>query len=336
MGCYFTRASKLAGLEDIAPERDDLMARMRAVSIDPGALRCPEMTVDFGALCALLGDCAQAWNMPDLGLRMARRQGIEVLGPVALIARMERSVRSAVKAINSNLVIHSNVVSVFLEEAPDSDAASIIIDLRSDAPNSRESVELILAQAKMVLEAIAETNVPLLEASFRHGRAASAKAVSAYFECPILYGADRNAISFGKAVLDRPLQRRDLAFHGLITRYLATARAEVVENLLEDVRSEVARQMELGICSLENVARSLRLSPRSLQRRLKDHGTAFGDVVGAWRRARALLLVTHTHLPLSKIAEMVGHSEQSTFSRAFRRWFGETPLQCRAGKTRTP
>ena len=187
-----------------------------------------------------------------------------------------------------------------------------------------------MAQAKLILDAVAEGPVPLVEVSFRHERGESARAVAAYFGCPVRYGAERIALCFDRAVLDRPIERTDLAFHGIIKRYLTTARAEVAESVVDEARREVARLMELGTCTLENVARSLKLSPRSLQRQLKDEGATFGDLVDGWRRERALALVTHTRLPLSEVSEVLGYSEQSVFTKAFRRWYGGTPLRCRA------
>ena len=172
--------------------------------------------------------------------------------------------------------------------------------------------------------------MPLVEVSFRHDRGASARAVAAYFACPVRYGAERNALSFERGVLDRPIERSDLAYHPLIRRYLATARAELKAGFSDDVRAEIARQMELGNCTLESVARGLRMTPRSLQRRLQAEGLSFRDLIDEWRRARALALVAHTRLPLSEVSQALGYSEQSVFSTAFRRWYGGTPLRYRA------
>ena len=65
------------------------------------------------------------------------------------------------------------------------------------------------------------------------------------------------------------------------------------------MRAEIARQMELGHCSLDSVAQSLRMPPRSLQRRLRAEGLSLRELVDDWRRARALALVTNSRLPLS-------------------------------------
>jgi AraC-like DNA-binding protein len=84
--------------------------------------------------------------------------------------------------------------------------------------------------------------------------------------------------------------------------------------------------MEMGSCTLETAASSLRMEPRTLQRRLKEEGLFFRDLLDDWRRHRALDLVTRTRLPLAEIAAAVGYADQSVFTRAFQRWHGASPL----------
>jgi AraC-like DNA-binding protein len=330
-GRYYTRANKLGGLTQIAAERGmDLHDLMRQSGLDPEVLRHPEMAIDYGAFCELLRRCALAWDLPDIGLRMARHQQMDFLGPVALVTRMERTIRGALQAIIANLVIHANATVVVLEE--EADTASVILSQRHDAPKGRENTELVLAQGKLVLDTVAGAPVSLIEVAFVHEMGSSARAVAAHFRCPVLYGAERNALSFDRHILDRPIERSDLAYHPLIKRYLATARNEIEGALDEDVRAEIARQMELGHCTIESVAQRLRMPARSLQRRLQAEGTSFRDLVDEWRRTRALSLVTNTRLPLSEVSEVLGYSEQSVFTQAFRRWYGCSPLRYRSEK----
>ena len=303
---------------------------MQDVGLGPETLRNPEIAIEYGAFCELLRRCAIAWELPDIGLQMIRYQQIDFLGPVALVTRMERTVRGALQAIISNLVIHSNVTIAALEEAVGQDTASLLLNQRDDAPNSRENTELVMAQGKLVLDSVAGAPVPLVEAAFVHDKGRSARAVALHFGCPIRYGAERNGLSFQRALLDRRIEKSDLAYHALIKRYLTTARAEVESGLAETARAEVARQMDLGHCTLESVADSLRMPPRSLQRRLQAEGLSFRDLLDEWRRARALSLVTNTRLPLSEVSEALGYSEQSVFTQAFRRWYGGTPHRYRS------
>lgn len=328
MGRYFARASKLIGLEQIALQRGmNLTPHLKRVGIDPAVLRRPDAYVDYEAICRLLESCAAAWDLPDIGLRMARHQHIDILGPVALIARMERDVRSAMKEIIANLVVHSNVVVAVLDES--GDTASLTLDVRDNARHSTVFAELLLAEGRIVLDSVAGSTIDLLQVELRQTPGASARAIKGHFGCPVMHNAQRNTLVFDRAVLDRPIERADMAYHALIKRYLGTARAEVAGGLLEEARIEIARQMEVGVCSLDNVARGLRVSSRSLQRMLKDHETSFRDLLDEWRRDRALSLVTHTRLPLSEVSDALGYSEQSVFTQAFRRWYGSSPLRLR-------
>jgi AraC-like DNA-binding protein len=329
-GRYYTRASKLAGLVEIAAGRGaDIDVLMREVGLNPAVLRSPETAIDYGGFCELLRRCAIAWDLPDIGLRMIRYQQIDFLGPVALVTRMERTVRGALQAIIANLVIHANATVAAFEDETDGDTASLILNQRDDAPKGRENTELVMAQGKLVIDSIAGAPVALVEAAFVHAKGSSARAVEAHFSCPIRYGAEHNALTFGRALLDRRIEKTDVAYHALIKKYLTTARAEVEGGTPEEVRAEIARQMELGHCTLERVADSLRMPPRSLQRQLQREGLSFRDLLDEWRRARALSLITNTRLPLSEVSEALGYSEQSVFTQAFRRWYGGTPHRFR-------
>jgi AraC-like DNA-binding protein len=325
MSRYYTRATSLTGFRELAKERGaDLPAAMRAVGLDPGLLRRPDEQVDMTAFCELAERCAVAWDLPDLWQRLAPYQHLEILGPVALVTRMESDVRGALTAIIDNLVIHSNTLVCALEE--EGDAAAMVLDLHPLPCATRQYMLGALAVTKNVVEQAAGTSVDFIEASYREEERGARRAAEAWFGCPVRFEAERNALYFDRALLDRRLERSDTAYHAIIRRYLTTARQEVAGRPGDAVRAEVARQMELGTCTLESVARSLRLEPRSLQRRLKAERLAFRDLVDEWRRARALSLVTRTRLPLSQVSEAVGYADQSVFTRAFQRWYGDPPL----------
>src|SRR6202453_648001 len=181
-GRYYTRATKLAGLAEIAAERGaDLHGLMVEVGLDAAALRSPETAIDYAAFCELLWRCAMAWDLPDLGLRMACRQQIDFLGPVALVTRMERNVRGALQAIIANLVIHANATVAALEET--GDTATLVLNQRDDAPRGRENTELVMAQGKLVIDSIAGAPVPLIEAAIVHAKGGSARSVAIHLGC---------------------------------------------------------------------------------------------------------------------------------------------------------
>lgn len=328
MGAYYHRASSLQDLRALAREQcADLDAAMRRAGLSSSVLHQPDTRVDFTGLCALLDHCAGAWDMPDLALRLASHQNLDVLGPVGLVTRLAQDMRGAVTAITDNLDINSNAVIARLAE--EGDIATVVIDTLAQPPGVDHFILLSLGLARNLIEAIGGPPLDLIEVSLRQHADHLRPAAEAMFRCPIRFGAEQNALYFDAAILDRPIPRSDEAYRAIVERYFAATRLEISGSITETVRGEIARQMEFGNCTLDSLALRLRIEPRSLQRRLKQEGNSFRELMDDWRRTRAWSLVTQTRLPLSQISLALGLADQSVFTRAFQRWYGETPLAAR-------
>ncbi|MEL6198975.1 MAG: helix-turn-helix transcriptional regulator, partial [Pseudomonadota bacterium] len=110
---------------------------------------------------------------------------------------------------------------------------------------------------------------------------------------------------------------------------------ETLGDLIEDsalaqrVRLEVTQSLSDGVPTLSDVASSLDMSGRTLQRRLAEQGHAYQDLVDAARRELSERLLRDTDYALAEIAFLAGFSEQSAFTRAFKRWAGQTPRSFR-------
>jgi AraC-like DNA-binding protein len=87
--------------------------------------------------------------------------------------------------------------------------------------------------------------------------------------------------------------------------------------------------MRDGDPKLTRVAKKIAMSPRSLQRQLKEHGVDFKQLMDDTRRRFALNYLRDRRNTLTDVAFLLGYSELSAFNRAFRRWTGSAPLDCR-------
>jgi AraC-like DNA-binding protein len=96
------------------------------------------------------------------------------------------------------------------------------------------------------------------------------------------------------------------------------------------VRSSIRTKLPDGYPCLDQVAAGLQLSPSTIQRELAHEGIAYKDLVELTRRDLAFAYLKQRQLPLSEIAFLLGYSELSAFSRAMRRWTGESPRAVRA------
>ncbi len=92
-------------------------------------------------------------------------------------------------------------------------------------------------------------------------------------------------------------------------------------------------EVKEGRPSLQNVASTLAMSPRTLQRRLNDEGTSFSEILEAFRQQMATVLLEDDKLAVYEIAFLLGYSEPSTFHRAFRRWTDRSPREFRSSSS---
>ena len=125
----------------------------------------------------------------------------------------------------------------------------------------------------------------------------------------------------------------------VLERYMReiVARLPKDDSLIERARGTIAEQMRKSCGtrpSLEVTSKELHMSPRSVQRRLREHGTTHQDLVESVRRDMAERLVLDRRLSITEIAFLLGFEDVSGFRRAYERWTGTTPARAR-GRSRS-
>lgn len=168
---------------------------------------------------------------------------------------------------------------------------------------------------------------------FRHAARGDVSVYEDHFHCPVHFGSGRDALLVGEEALDAPNRLGDETVVGFFDRHLEQelALATSDDGLEQRVRRAVAGVLSDGVPTLSSIASELGVGGRTLQRRLANSGHSFQDVVDTARRDLARRLLRETDYSLAEIAFLTGFSEQSAFTRAFRRWEGQTPRSYRLG-----
>lgn len=96
------------------------------------------------------------------------------------------------------------------------------------------------------------------------------------------------------------------------------------------VRPLIAGHLAKGRVKVENVAQELNMSRHTLYKKLKEENLTFAALLEDVRREQALTYLRDRNRSLSEVAELLGFSELSAFSRAFKRWMGKSPAEFRA------
>lgn len=161
--------------------------------------------------------------------------------------------------------------------------------------------------------------------------AAEREQYEAFFACPVEFGAPFTGVRFPRDWLALPLRSADPALGGLMDEHAARLLADFPAglNLVNEVRSAIYHGLAAGEPDIESVATGLGMGARALQARLRKAGLTFSDLVDDVRRSVAAVLVADERLTLVNVAFLLGFAEQSSFTRAFRRWYGTAPGEFR-------
>ena len=152
----------------------------------------------------------------------------------------------------------------------------------------------------------------------------------AFFRCPLHYESAENVLAFLRADVERPVPggHDRLASVGdqTVAAYLARLRQKSVA---DQIREVLVDALAAGEPDVDAVAAELAMSGRTLQRRLREEGTSFRDVLASTRRDLAEALLASGAGSVTEIGHRLGFSETAAFSRAFRRWTGQSPASWR-------
>lgn len=304
----------------------DAESMLRARGIDPTATTDHERFLSSAAAAAVIADAADELRCPDFGMRLAREQGIQILGPVAVIIRNSATVASALDAVSRFLHNIAPIDHVELLRGPRAAVFTLTTTVRQPARHD-QWVEHGLGIAMDAFRLMLGQEFVPLRVTMQHPRIGPVAAYKETFGCPVAFEAEVNSVHLPNYVLNMPIRGRDSEALALAERYLSGVRPDL--EIADHVRELTQRLLAANQASLVVTARAMALHPRVLQRKLAEAGTSFENVLDDVRKELAWQL-SSTGMPISRIASSLGYAEHSSYTRACRRWYGESPRQLRA------
>ncbi|MEH6636292.1 MAG: AraC family transcriptional regulator [Halioglobus sp.] len=150
------------------------------------------------------------------------------------------------------------------------------------------------------------------------------------FHAPVTFDAAYCAICIDPAVVDEPLMggNREIAHQNdrIIEEYLAALdQADIVTR----VKQIIIQTLSSGNCSKQRVASEMAMSPSALQQKLAQLDSSFQDLINQVRQSLALAYMEQARVSITEMSFMLGFSDTSSFTRAFRRWTGKSPRDYR-------
>lgn len=312
--------------------------------------------VDVAALCAVTGFEPAVASDPDARMPLALEQrlwdeaarlaGDDAFGlhasahiPHGIFGVLDYALRTAptVRAALERLVRYNRLVHDTAEWSLVALGSTVRIEhafRTSELAQSRHGAEFTIGSVIAMGSEIAKAPLHARAVGFHHALPPPEIVAEhvRFFGVEPSFGRVVNSIELDASVLDLPCPAADPTLSKVIERHadaLLAARSPVGRSVTERVRATLAHAIGEGNVTLVGVARRLKMSERTLQRKLEAEGVTFDALLDDERRALALRYLGDRKLAVGEIAYLLGYSEPSPFHRAFKRWTGLTPAEAR-------
>ena len=310
------------------------LAVLRQAGLPMGLFDQEKIFVTTEELFALYRGISEVSHDPAIGLKMAIEERVERYDPVSIAALYAKTFRDALQRLARYKQL-TCPEEIRIAERGDECA----LHFRWLLAEEKEPDFLIdICFAWIVVLGRRGTGRLLNPKRVELNRTeAHRKMYEQHFQCPVKFGARQNVLVFDKADVERPFVTHNPDLLAIVAPQLeAELTRKLAERTLgEQVKGILKRLLAGQRPELETVAAELRMSTRTLQRRLTGEGATFQQLMEDARRELARHYLQNSSLELNETAYLLGYEDANSFFRAFHYWEGTSPGEWRTSHAKS-
>jgi AraC-like DNA-binding protein len=296
--------------------------------ISPELRGNPRARISLDALTSLWGHAAEALDDPCFGIKMAHYWHPSYSGALGYAWLVSTSLRTAFSRAERFVHVVSEGLNLHLSNT--GRGLKVTVEIPVEVISYPQQYQVTMAVLMRISRLNFGDELKAVEITFKHSMPDCHEVLSSYLQSPLVYDAGEYSMTFATSDIDRklPTANKELALmhDEVLMKYLVRIKKG---DLVHQIQSLMIDQLPSGKITDQMIARELHLSERTLQRKLRDNGTSFRQVLESVRKMVALQYIRDTGTSMTEIAFLLGFSEQSAFSRAFKKWTGKSPVQYR-------
>ncbi|TLP67339.1 AraC family transcriptional regulator [Parasedimentitalea maritima] len=323
-------AQALAG--DLIENGYDIDAIMRRCSFDASILEAQSPVVKFSDSLRFFELAAKLTKNDIMGLQMGMTHDIRHLGLVCYVGLASPNLAGFLANYGRYVKVINGLLNVDVSQLYDKGAFYWSYEV-SPTLTRRQYVETTCASFLHTLRKNTHESLTPRLVRFHHNRSRHLEAFDAYFGGRVEFGAETDGIEFELSDLEIPLKTADRTLLKVLMSYADKVLEDMgqqMPDLIVEVERAIADQLATGAATLNNVAASIGMSPRTLSRKLAAEGTTFFQLLEELRKSLSKSYLRDSDLGLAEISFLMGYSGLSSFNDAFKRWTGNSPGQFRA------
>jgi AraC-like DNA-binding protein len=320
---YFEVAAKLG----LNPQ-----SLLRKVGLNRSLIATPVQHIPVTAVIDLLEDSAEASACSTFGLLMAEARQLSDFGPISLLLSHQQSLRDALSTIMQYRHLLNESLAMHIEDTGKMTIIREEIVTESPRP-ARQATELAVGVLLLIFRAMLGPQWHPQSVHFIHEAPAELQVHRRVFRCDVQFGSDFNGVVCATTDLDRPNTQANAVMARYAHSFIDALPRAGQSSIVLEVRKSIYLLLPMGRASVEQIAQGLGMNVRTLQRRLDESGASFSDLINGVRRELAQRYIANTGYSLGRIAEQLGYTNPSSFTRWFIAQFNTTPTDLRAKKS---
>jgi AraC-like DNA-binding protein len=287
-----------------------------------------ENLISFRTASQLFRACTEETGCRTFGLRLGQKGGLSFLGLVGLLVKTSPDVEGALRGLVRYVHLHIRGATTSLEVA---DATAMLeYDIYEPEAEATDQIgDAAVATMYNIMRELCGPNWTPLEVRLAHRMPEDIAPYRKFFQAPLTFDAEENALLFFAESLRRPLPPVEPQLQRLLTQQIEALEEQYSDQFPEQVRNILRTALLTDHASADQVAALFSMHSRTLHRRLSASGTSFRELVEETRFAIARQMLADTNADVSHVAGMLDYADSSAFTRAFHRWSGTTPAAWR-------
>lgn len=308
----------------------------KLAQIDLSTINNPEARLPIVSMWKLWRSAVEQTQDDAFGITVAEHVFPTHLNALLFAIQSSQSLREIIERLIRYATVVSTIINLSLIEKPNNKQARLrFISLAQDTKRPNAPFDAFLAIAvKNIRDVMAMEDKGIVKIELRRPEPKNIERFESFFNRPIEFGCEHNDLIFEAKLLDTPLAaaNADLARINdqLLDDYLKRLNQKTISLKVKEVILDCLP--DSGI-NQEQVANRLNMSVRNLHRKLAEEETSFKNLLDTIRQDLALRYLKSA-MSISDITYSLGFVDQSSFSRAFKRWTGQSPSQYRKTELR--
>lgn len=324
---YLVRSGAVDGIEKLIHDLgENPIELIESLGLRQSQFRNPNTYIAYNRVAELMELCARRCHAPFFGLLLAQRQNSNVLGDLPVLVSRESTVGEALSAANQYLYLHASGVRLEPQPHGDSIRLSLVINLTS-SQGIHQLMQLSVAQMAIFVADLINTDQFSFTLHFMQPEPDDLSQLQKLNFQHIKFNQPFNGLQLPKNKMEGRNHQDQAALNKHFVEYLHHLQNRYPDNLENQIKDVIGRLLPSGDCSVEQVAATLNMHPRTLQTKLKQLGTSYREILQTTRQDVAEQHLRYNSVNITDLALQLGYSEVAVFSRHFKRWLGKSPRE---------